>query len=136
MECKRWAQFIDEIMGGDQEKAAFLQRALGYSILGVNREECMFIAYGSKTRNGKGTLFSTIATVLGGDYADSASPDLICEGRNGKSTDFNAGTACLSQAGGYAGLVTMSESAKGVRLDAASMKTITGRDALGHARPL
>lgn len=129
VECQRWAQFIDEIMGGDKEKAAFLQRALGYSILGVNREECMFIAYGSKTRNGKGTLFSTIATVLGSDYADSASPDLICEGRNGKSTDFNAAQPALAKLVGTR-LVTMSESAKGVRLDAASMKTITGRDAL------
>ena len=76
--CERWYTYIDQIMSGDKEKAAFLQRALGYSILGVNREECMFIAYGSKTRNGKGTLFSTICTVLGEDYADSAPTDLIC----------------------------------------------------------
>ena len=60
--CDRWFSFIDEIMEGDKEKAAFLQRALGYSLLGVNREECMFLAYG-KTRSGKGTLFNTIAKV-------------------------------------------------------------------------
>ena len=58
--CDRWDQFIDEIMSHDQEKARFLQRALGYSILGVNRSECMFIAYGSTTRNGKGTLMESI----------------------------------------------------------------------------
>lgn len=51
--CKRWYSFIDQIMSHDKEKAAFLQRALGYSLLGINREECMFIAYGSQTRNGK-----------------------------------------------------------------------------------
>lgn len=127
--CTRWEQFIREIMGGDAEKASFLQRALGYSILGVNREECMFIAYGSKTRNGKGTLFSTIGTVLGQDYADSAAPDLICEGKNGKSTDFNAAQPALAKLVGTR-LVTMSESSKDVRLDAASMKTMTGRDTL------
>ena len=127
--CKRWYKFIDEITGGDKEKAQFLQRALGYSILGVNREECMFIAYGAKTRNGKGTLFSTISTVLGEDYADSAPPDLICENKAGRTTDFNAPQPALAKLVGTR-LVRMSESARDVRLDAASMKTITGRDTL------
>lgn len=129
VECTRWYQFINEIMSGDNEKIAFLQRALGYSILGINREECMFVAYGSKTRNGKGTLFSTISTVLGSDYVGAVSPDLICEGKNGKSTDFNAPQPALTKLVGTR-LVTMSESSKDVRLDAASMKTITGRDTL------
>ena len=127
--CDRWYQFIDEITGGNKEKARFLQRALGYSLLGVNREECMFIAYGAKTRNGKGTLFSTINTILGEDYADSAPPDLICENKAGRKTDFNAPQPALAKLVGTR-LVRMSESAKDVRLDAASMKTMTGRDTL------
>ena len=127
--CDRWYQFIDEITGGNKEKAKFLQRALGYSLLGVNREECMFIAYGAKTRNGKGTLFSTINTVLGEDYADSAPPDLICENKQGRKTDFNAPQPALAKLVGTR-LVRMSESARDVRLDAASMKTMTGRDTL------
>ena len=127
--CERWYQFVDEITGGNKEKAQFLQRALGYSILGVNREECMFIAYGAKTRNGKGTLFSTISTVLGEDYADSAPPDLICENKSGRTTDFNAPQPALAKLVGTR-IVRMSESARDVRLDAASMKTMTGRDTL------
>lgn len=127
--CDRWYQFVDEITGGDKEKAQFLQRALGYSLLGVNREECMFIAYGAKTRNGKGTLFSTINTTLGEDYADSAPPDLICESKTGRKTDFNAPQPALAKLTGTR-IVRMSESAKDVRLDAASIKTMTGRDTL------
>ena len=127
--CDRWYQFVDEITGGNKEKAKFLQRALGYSLLGVNREECMFIAYGAKTRNGKGTLFSTISTVLGEDYADTAPPDLICENKTGRTTDFNAPQPALAKLVGTR-FVRMSESAKDVRLDAASMKTMTGRDTL------
>ena len=127
--CDRWYQFVDEITGGNKEKAQFLQRALGYSILGVNREECMFIAYGAKTRNGKGTLFSTISTVLGEDYADTAPPDLICENKSGRPTDFNAPQPALAKLVGTR-LVRMSESARDVRLDAAGMKTMTGRDTL------
>lgn len=127
--CDRWYQFIDEITGGNKDKAQFLQRALGYSLLGVNREECMFIAYGAKTRNGKGTLFSTINTILGEDYADTAPPDLICESKTGRKTDFNAPQPALAKLVGTR-LVRMSESARDVRLDAASMKTMTGRDTL------
>lgn len=127
--CKRWYQFIDEIMSHNPDKISFLQRALGYSLLGVNREECMFMAYGSRTRNGKGTLFSTINTVLGEDYADNASTELICEGKNGKKTDFNAPQPSLVKLVG-ARIVSMSEAPKEDRLDAANMKTITGRDTL------
>lgn len=127
--CDRWYQFIDEIMSHDKEKAAFLQRALGYSLLGVNREECMFMAYGSTTRNGKGTLFSTINAVLGQDYADTAPVDLICERKNKGGVDFNAPQPALAKLVGTR-LVTMSEAPRDVRLDAAAMKTLTGRDAL------
>lgn len=127
--CERWYHFIDQIMSGDKEKAKFLQRALGYSILGVNREECMFIAYGAKTRNGKGTLFSTIQRVLSDDYVGTSPPDLICEGKQGRVTDFNAPQPTLSQLVGKR-IVMMSESAKEVRLASASMKTMTGRDSM------
>ena len=127
--CMRWYKFIDEIMSGDKEKARFLQRALGYSLLGVNREECMFIAYGAKTRNGKGTLFSSVTAALGSDYSDSVQPDLICENKNGRGTDFNSPQPQLAKLVGTR-LVRMSESSRDVRLDAASMKTMTGRDTL------
>lgn len=127
--CRRWYEFIDEITSHNKEKAAFLQRALGYSILGVNREECMFIAYGATTRNGKGTLFSSITAALGSDYVGTISPDLICEKRNGKTTDFNAAQPALSRVA-HSRIVTMAESEMGVMLDSASIKTLTGRDKL------
>lgn len=44
--CERWLHFIDEVTEGDKDKADFLQRALGYSMLGSAREECMFIQIG------------------------------------------------------------------------------------------
>ena len=45
----------------------WMQRALGYSILGKTDEQCLFIAYGTGA-NGKSTLFEVIREVLG-DYA-------------------------------------------------------------------
>lgn len=127
--CARWYTFIDEIMSHDKEKAKFLQRALGYSLLGVNREECMFVAYGAQSRNGKGTLFRAIENALGSDYVKTTSPDLICEKKNGDSVDFNAPQPMLATLLG-ARIVDMSESKQSARLDSASMKTMTGRDTL------
>lgn len=127
--CDRWYQFIDEIMCGDADQAAFLQRALGYSMLGVNREECMFIALGANTRNGKGTLFSSVLAALGKEYAQGCDPQLICEGKNGKTTDFNSAQPALRKLVNCR-LVNMSEAPQGVRLDAANMKALTGRDTL------
>ena len=53
VQCIRWERFIDEITCGDKDKADYLQRALGYSLLGTSKEECMFILHGKTTRNGK-----------------------------------------------------------------------------------
>ena len=51
--CPRWEQFIKEVTQDNKDKADYLQRALGYSILGTGKEECMFILHGKTTRNGK-----------------------------------------------------------------------------------
>lgn len=127
--CDRWYSFIDEIMSHDKEKATFLQRALGYSLLGVNKEECMFIAYGSKSRNGKGTLFNAVEKALGEDYIRASAPDLILEKRGGGSTDFNSPQPALASLVGSR-IVSMSESDRGQRLHAGAMKAMTGRDTL------
>ena len=125
--CERWQTFINEIMSYDEQKAAFLQRALGYSLLGTNRDECMFVAYGSKTRNGKGTLFYAIEKALGSDYYGTASPDLICELGNGKRIDINAPQPGLSKLVGKR-LCVMSEADRDHRIDVATVKYYTGRD--------
>lgn len=50
VKCKRWEKFIKEVTQNDEDKADFLQRALGYSMLGMSNEECMFILHGKTTR--------------------------------------------------------------------------------------
>lgn len=122
----RWASFIDEIMSHDKEKAAFLQRALGYSLLGSNQEECMFIAYGPKSRNGKGTLFSAIGAALG-DYMRSCNAKFICVKPNGQDTNFDSPQPFLAELAGVR-LVSMSEADESEMLSSAAVKTMTGRD--------
>lgn len=125
--CKRWYQFVDEIMSHDKEKTSFLQRALGYSLLGVNKEECMFLAYGALSRNGKGTLMHAISKALSSGYMGSVDTDLICVDKRGKIKDFNAPQPALRKIVGTR-IVTMSENDRDVLLASAAMKSITGRD--------
>lgn len=123
----RWDEFIDEIMCGDQEKAEFLQRALGYSMLGGNPEECMFVAYGATTRNGKGTLLNTVVHVLG-DYAASMPPNFLLSSRSEGGTD----DALASLAGKR--FVTTSEPKESIHLDESKVKALTGNDIITTSR--
>lgn len=74
--CDRFLAFVDEITSGNADTAKFLQKALGYGISGDTRHECLFILYGAKTRNGKGTLCESVLKVLG-SYGCTARPETI-----------------------------------------------------------
>lgn len=121
----RWGEFIDEITCGEKDIARYLQRALGYSLCGIAKEECMFIAYGKTTRNGKGTLFNTIHTILG-DYAKAMQVDFICTGRGGRGSYDRANPMLASLKGKR--FVTLSESEDAGKLDEAQIKNYTGND--------
>lgn len=120
----RWVEFIDEITMGDKELAKYLQRALGYSLLGLAKEECMFIAYGKTTRNGKGTLLNTVFHILG-DYAKTIGVDFIAAGRN-KANYAQANPMVFALKGSR--FVTMSESDEHSKLDESLIKQYTGGD--------
>ena len=114
----RWDAFIDEIMGGDAEKASYLQRALGYSMIGGNPEECMFVAYGATTRNGKDTLLESVRGALG-DYAGVAERSFL----SGRKKEGGTDEMLASLVGKR--LVTLSEPPKGMPLDEGKVKDLT-----------
>lgn len=122
VKCERWERFIDEVTEGNKSKADFLQRALGYSMLGKSNEECMFILHGKTTRNGKSTLLNTIETMLG-DYAKVAPVGMICRGDRQK--DAEAASPTLAGLKGKR-FVTMSESNEYGKLDEEKIKQLTG----------
>lgn len=68
--CERWEQFVAEILNGDTELVDYLQRAVGYSMTGDTREECLFFGYG-KGGNGKTKLFEVLRALFGG-YSQQA----------------------------------------------------------------
>lgn len=122
VKCERWENFIKEVTENDKAKADYLQRALGYSMLGLSNEECMFILWGKTTRNGKSTLLNTIETMLG-DYAKVAPVGMIC--RDGKTKDAEAASPTLAGLKGKR-FVTMAESNEYGKLDEEKIKQLTG----------
>ena len=74
--CPRFDQFLTEVMSGDADKSAFLQKALGYALSGDSRFECLFFLYGATTRNGKSTLMESVLRVFG-DYGLTVAPETI-----------------------------------------------------------
>ncbi|HEY3180488.1 MAG TPA: bifunctional DNA primase/polymerase, partial [Casimicrobiaceae bacterium] len=54
-ECPMFLKFLNEIMGGNGNMVAYLQRAFGYVLTGDISEQCLFFFYGTGA-NGKSTL--------------------------------------------------------------------------------
>ena len=123
--CERWERFIPEIMQDDDGKAQFLQKSLGYGLTGDTSEECLFIFHGKTSRNGKGTTVETLLHILG-DYGRTAQPETIAQKQNGNSSTPSEDIARLKGAR----FVNISEPDKGLRLNSALVKAMTGGDTL------
>ena len=119
---KRWLQFLDEITNGDKDLQEYIQRSIGYSISGSNREQCAYFLYGMGN-NGKSTFLDTIADMLG-DYASNAQPDtLMLQSKVGSlGGGANSDIARLKSAR----FVTCEEPTEGVRLNEGLLKQLTG----------
>jgi len=49
-ECPIFESFLDTIFNGDEEMISFVQRAVGYSLSGSTREQCLFLMIGESKR--------------------------------------------------------------------------------------
>ena len=116
-----WAPFLYDAVGGD-ELVDYLQMAVGYSLTGHTREECLFYVHGP-LRAGKGTFIETILAMLGKDpIATQADFTTFTKGRDQDSQNFD-----------LAGLkpcrfVAASESTKYSQINTARLKSMTGGD--------
>ncbi len=122
---ERWKHFVSEVMQEDVEKAAFLQKSLGYALTGDTRHECFFILYGPSSRNGKGTCMETFMRLVG-DYGKSAKPDTIAQKQTANGSGPSEDIARLVGAR----FVNISEPDKKLVLSAALVKTLTGNDSI------
>lgn len=116
-ECPLWLSFLDEVMGKDTALVNYLQRAVGYTLTGLTKEQVFFFLHGTGS-NGKSTFLNIIRAILG-DYARDTNPSTFLErGRNSIRDD-------LVRLQG-ARFVTCAETDAGERLSQALLKQVTG----------
>lgn len=75
-ECPRWRQFLGEVLP-EEKLRRYVQKAVGYSLLGDNREHVIFLCHGSGA-NGK-SVFLEVLSWLFGPYAHRADPELLMQ---------------------------------------------------------
>lgn len=118
-DCPTWERFTLRIMRDDPVLAAFLQRCLGYSLLG-NPDQLFFIAYGATGANGKSTLINVMRDILG-DYLVTTRVETFLEK---PASGIPNDVAALAGAR----VVTCSEPKEGAELDVGLIKLVTGGD--------
>ncbi|MCU4879350.1 phage/plasmid primase, P4 family [Bacillus cereus] len=122
-ECSNWKAFLESIFKtpageADYELINYLQKAIGYSLTGVTKEQVMFFLFGNG-RNGKSTFINIIQDLLG-DYGRQTNSDTFLKKRN--DSGINNDVARLDGAR----FVSAVESEEGQQLSEALVKQITG----------
>jgi putative DNA primase/helicase len=120
--CPQWEAFLLEIMGGDVETVAFLQRALGYTLTGDIGEQCMFVLYGTGA-NGKSTLIEVVRHILGQYCRPTEFRTLVARPHSEAIRNDVAALFGLR-------MVSAVESNRGQRFDEALVKQLTGGDTI------
>lgn len=125
-----WMAFLERILP-DIEVRTFIQRLIGYSMLGEVREHIMPIFTGEGA-NGKGTLRDAVMHAFG-DYAHEVDPAMLMESKHERHGAFKM------QLRGRR-LVFCSETERGRRFAEATMKRLVGGDPieanLMHRNPI
>ncbi|HAU74634.1 MAG TPA: hypothetical protein DCW88_03605 [Agrobacterium sp.] len=120
-------QFLQRVMP-NVDYRAFLQRYLGYCLLGLTGEQCLLFFYGAG-RNGKSTFVDIMVEILG-DYAVSMSIDSFAGDSKRGGAEATPDLARLPGAR----LVAASEPEMGVHLKDALIKTLTGGEPIAVRR--
>lgn len=116
-----WQKTVKEVFTGDTDLMSYFQRAVGYSVLGGNSEQVLFICHGAGA-NGKSLLLETIKNVLG-SYAQSMPISTLMRGKLNPS----GANPEIARLRGIR-FALASETEKGQRWSANNIKTLTGGD--------
>lgn len=82
-----WINFLNQCFLNDQETVNYIQKALGYSLTGLVKEETLHFCFGGG-RNGK-SVFANIITKMMGDYALTAPSEMLMRrDRNSATNDI------------------------------------------------
>lgn len=122
-----WEAFIRDVTSGDDELAAYLQAAAGYTLTGRTSEHAVFFIYGPSA-TGKTRFTSALKDMLG-DYAIQTAFETFLAKRYG-----GGGSNDIADLAG-ARLVLATEADRGRKFAEATLKQLTGGDTI-RARQL
>jgi putative DNA primase/helicase len=74
-ECPTWVAFLERIFEGNQDLIGFVQRAVGYSLVGAIFDQVLLFCWGTGS-NGKSTMLHAISKLLG-DYAATLAAETL-----------------------------------------------------------
>jgi len=119
-ECPVWLSFLNRIMGESHNLISFLQRMIGYSLTGINRDQCFFVLHGDGS-NGKSVFIDTIGALLGG-YSQ------VAPFKTFLSSKFGDGNSVSNDIARMKGMrfISASEGKQGRELAEDVIKNITG----------
>ena len=120
-DCPLWRSFLATVTGGDTELADYLQTAVGYTLTGLCREQCLFFLHGTGS-NGKG-VFSEIIKALLGDYGQTAPESIFTRDKNSSATNDVARLAGCR-------LAIAAELDEGSAFAESRIKALTGNDTI------
>jgi len=118
--------FLQDICGGDQDKANYLQAILGYALTGKATEHALFILHGPEGFNGKTTLANVLSHVLG-DLTHTISVEMLLQQKFRRSPEA-ASPALMALKGKR--MVWSPELDKECTLSSSEVKRLTGGDIL------
>jgi putative DNA primase/helicase len=121
VDCPRWLTFLGEIFNNDSDLIRYVQKAVGYSLTGTTKEQCVFFLYGNG-RNGKSTFLEVVRSIFG-DYCSNIQPETIMV-KHSQGSAINSDIARLKGAR----LVTTVEPNEGARINEGLLKQLTGDD--------
>lgn len=125
-DCSFFDTFLKTIQP-DMRMRKYIQRVVGYAMLGHVPERAFFVFHGSGN-NGK-SVFTNLLLELMGEYACAGSASTLMTGRRGSSPSNDIARLRGKQ------LVVVPETAEDGKIDAALIKSLSGGDIV-TARPL
>jgi putative DNA primase/helicase len=121
-ECPGWLAFLAEVMLGDEEMVAYLQRSLGLALSGDVSEQILSVHWGDGC-NGKSLFFAVLAKIFG-DYAAPIPADILVTAAGERDREKSVSRLVGRR------LCYAQEPDEGGRLAEGSLKALTGGDRL------
>lgn len=115
-----WIKFLKSIFSENEDVIHYIQKAIGYSLTGSCKEQCLFECTGNGS-NGKSVMLNILMKILG-SYAVNIQVETVLAG---KSTNGGNATPDIARLNG-ARFVRTNEPSEGSRFNEGLVKQMTG----------